>query len=323
MRFGVGAAFCGALLFGLTACGGGDKTYKPERFKSGPTLGLAKAMSADELEGRKAGSEGSAAARALIIERMEKIGVLPDGPGYEKPFLYGPFVDPETGEAATPNKPGTNIIGYLEGSGDSDITMIVSAHYDHLGVREGEIYNGMDDNASGVAAMLAVAEYFAKNPPKHDIGFVAFDAEEDGFGGAREFIKNPPLPVEKIAFNLNLDMISRGDNGILWASGASITPDLIPMIEAVAKDAPVELKMGYDTGDGRDDWTLLSDHAVFFRAGVPHLYLGVEDHPDYHKPSDDFDKIDQDWFLKSVETVVMIAAAADAQLDKIDNMAGE
>lgn len=322
MQIGYGAALSGLLVMSLAACSG-EKIYKPKLYAAGPTLDFAEALSADELAGRKAGTQTSAEARELIIARMEDIGVLPDGPGYEKPFKYGPFVDPETGEPATPDKPGTNIIGYIEGTSDSDLTMIISAHYDHLGVRDGEIYNGMDDNASGVAGMLAVAEYFAKNPPKHDIGFVAFDAEEDGFGGAREFIKNPPLPLEQIAFNLNLDMISRGERGVLWASGPSHWPALEALVVDVALKAPVVLRKGYDTGDGRDDWTLLSDHAVFFRAGIPHLYLGVEDHPDYHKPSDDFEKVDQNWFLRSVETVVMTAKAADEQLDVIAEMKSE
>ena len=88
------------------------------------------------------------------------------------------------------------------------------------------------------------------------------------------------------------------------------------MIDIAAR-APVDIKMGFDEGDGREDWTLLSDHAAFFRAGIPHLYFGVEDHPDYHKPTDDFERIDQDWFLRSVESVVMVAAEMDARLDEI------
>ncbi len=76
--------------------------------------------------------------------------------------------------------------------------------------------------------------------------------------------------------------------------------------------------MGFDVeGEGLEDWTLLSDHAAFFKAGIPHLYLGVEDHPDYHKPSDEFEKVDQDWFLKSVDTAVRMAVAAEARLAEI------
>ena len=309
-------------MIGLAACGG-ETTYKPDHFKAGPSLGLAKALSADEMQGRAPGTDESKAARDMIIDRMKKLGVSPVDGAYEHPFKYGPFIDPATGEEAVPDKPGTNILGVIPGSSGSGLFMIVTAHFDHLGVRDGEIYNGMDDNASGVVGILAVAEHFTKNQPKHDVLIVALDAEEDGFGGAREFIANPPIPVEQMAFNLNLDMISRGDNNILWASGASHWPALKPMIEGIAVDASIELKMGFDTGEGRNNWTMASDHGVFFRAGVPHLYLGVEDHPDYHKPSDDFERVDQDWFLKSVDTVVSVAIAADEKLDEIAAMKSE
>ena len=313
MRLGFGAVLSSAVVFSLAACTGGSDT--PE-FNQGATLGLTKALSADELAGREAGSEGNAAARALIIDRMAKLELSRINGTFEHPFTFGPFRTPE-GESAVPDKPGVNVMGAIAGSGESDLIMVVTAHFDHLGIRDGEIHNGADDNASGVAGMLAIAEYFKANQPTHDVIFVAFDAEEDGFGGARAFIANPPVPLERIAFNLNLDMISRGDNSILWASGASHWSALKPMIEEIAAVAPVTLNMGFDSGDGRDDWTLLSDHAVFFRAGIPHLYLGVEDHPDYHKPSDDFDKIDQEWFMGSVETALRIAIAAEAKLPEL------
>lgn len=318
MRFGIAAALCGVMAFGLSACG--EKTYQPERFSAGPNLGFAKAFSADELAGRAPGTEASTKARGMIIDRFEKLGVLPVNGTFEHVFLYGPFVNPETGEEAVPNKPGTNVMGVIKGTSESRLVMVVTAHYDHLGVKGDEIYNGMDDNASGVTGLLAAAEYFTENAPQHDVMLVAFDAEEDGFGGARDFISNPPLPLERIAFNLNFDMISRGDNELLWASGAAHWPALKPLIEGVAADAPVTIKMGFDEGEGREDWTMLSDHMVFFRAGIPHLYLGVEDHADYHKPSDTFDKVNQDWFLRALDTVVAVAAAADARLDEIADM---
>lgn len=293
----------------LTACGGSDA---PE-FNKGATVGIVKALSADELEGRGAGTKANAAARAIIVERMENLGLTPVLGRYEHPFTYGPFRTPE-GESALPDKPGVNVMGVVRGRGQTGLVMVVTAHFDHLGIRDEEIYNGADDNASGVGGMLAIAEYFTKKPPTHDVLFVAFDAEEDGFGGARAFIADPPVPLSAMAFNLNLDMIARGDNGTLWASGTSHWPALEPLVDEVAAVAPVTVMKGFDTGEGREDWTLLSDHAIFFRKGIPHLYLGVEDHPDYHKPSDDFDLIDQDWFLSSVETALRVAIIAEENL---------
>lgn len=304
------------LALGLSACGA-DATYQPELFAAKPAIQMLEKLSADEMQGRKVGTEESARARAMIIERFEKLGIAPAGSSYEHPFTYGVFADPDTGADAEPAKSGVNIIGQIAGTGSSDASMIITAHYDHLGVIDGEIYNGADDNASGVVALLAAAEYFAKNPPLHDTLFLAFDAEEDRLGGSIAYVAAPHESLDNVALNLNFDMLARGDNGILWASGTHYWPDMKPIVSDIATRAPVEVKMGFDEGDGREDWTLLSDHAAFFRAGIPHLYFGVEDHPDYHKPTDDFDKIDQEWFLKSIETVIMVAATMDKQLDEI------
>ena len=304
------------LAIGIVACAS-ETGYQPERFSAGPAIDMLAALSADDMQGREVGTEENARAREMIIERFIALGVLPDGPGFERPFTYGGFADRETGEDTRPSKTGINVLGYLPGTESQDISMIITAHFDHVGVIDGEIHNGADDNASGVVGLLAAAEYFAANPPKHDVAFVAFDAEEDGLSGARAFVADPPAPLDTIALNINFDMLARGDNGLLWASGTHHWPDMKPMVSEIAAAAPVEIRMGFDEGDGREDWTLLSDHAAFFRAGIPHIYFGVEDHPDYHKPSDDFENIDQDWFLRSVESVVMTASVMDDKLSEI------
>jgi Zn-dependent M28 family amino/carboxypeptidase len=313
----VGTIFVAA----LAACSGTPSdAYAPKHFSKAPALELFEALSSDELAGRKAGSVESARAREMIAARLQAIGVDPVAGAYEFPFKYGAFSDPETGADAVPNKAGVNLIGLIPGRESRDISMVISAHYDHLGVRDGEIYNGADDNASGVVGALAIAEHFTKTPPKHDVLFVFFDAEEDGFGGAGDFIANPPVSLDTIALNLNFDMVSRGDNDILWASGTHHWPDMVPRVEAVAETAPVTIQRGFDQGEARDDWTLLSDHAVFFRAGIPHIYFGVEDHPDYHQPSDDFENVDREWFLKSVDTLIMVSEAMDEDLAAIFEM---
>ena len=312
-----------ALLSGLVACSQASPpadTFSPKLYSADTALRLFETLSSDEMQGRQAGSAESATARALIIDRLESLGVMPVGASFEHPFKYGPFRAPETGVAASPDKDGVNVIGMIPGRQADGIGMVISAHYDHLGVRDGEIFNGADDNASGVVGALAIAEHFSETAPTHDIYFVFFDAEEDGFGGARDFIVNPPVSLDTIALNLNFDMVSRGDNGILWASGTHHWPDMVPRVNAVAEAAPVTIELGFDQGDGREDWTLLSDHAVFFRSGIPHIYFGVEDHPDYHKPTDDFENVDQTWFLKSVETLIMMSEAMDDDLSEIFEM---
>lgn len=301
---------------GLAACGR-ESGYQTEHFEAEPALEILEYLSADEMKGRKVGTAENARARAKIVDRFQALGLTPIGDSFELPFTYGTFADPQTGADQKPAKSGVNILGRLEGTTGSDLTMIITAHYDHVGEIDGEIYNGADDNASGVVGLLAAAEYFSANPPRHDIAFLAFDAEEDRLGGSIAFVANPPSSLDQVALNLNFDMLSRGDNGKLWASGTSHWPDMKPMVAKVAATAPVQIEMGFDEGSAREDWTLLSDHAAFFRVGIPHLYFGVEDHEDYHQPSDDFDKIDQDWFLRSVDSVVLMAIELDAQLDDI------
>ncbi|MEM9571134.1 MAG: M20/M25/M40 family metallo-hydrolase [Pseudomonadota bacterium] len=309
-------ALSALLMLGFASCAR-EQAYQTTAFNADQAIEMLRALSADDMLGRKVGTEENARARAMIIDRFEEIGVMPVAGQFEHPFTYGPFADPNSGADAAPAKSGVNVLGRLSGTSESEVSMIITAHYDHVGVIDGETHNGADDNASGVVGLLAAAEYFAKSPPKHDVIFLAFDAEEDRLGGSIAFVADPVQSLDSVALNINFDMLSRGDNGTLWASGTHHWPDLKPVIANLAARAPVTLKMGYDEGDGRDDWTLLSDHAAFFRAGIPHLYFGVEDHPDYHKPTDDFERIDQEWFLKSVETVIMVAAEMDPRLDEI------
>jgi Zn-dependent M28 family amino/carboxypeptidase len=177
------------------------------------------------------------------------------------------------------------------------------------------VYNGADDNASGVAGLLAAASRFARRPPRHSIIFAAFDAEEFGLRGASTFVAAPPVPVERIALNVNLDMIGRNARGELYAAGAHHRPYLRPLVERVAARASVKLLQGHDDPKlGQNDWTFQSDHGAFHRAGVPFLYFGVEDHPDYHKPTDDFEKLSPEFFVRAAETVTAAVELLDAEL---------
>lgn len=308
------------ILVGLTfvAGRGGHETYDAKAFSPGPAIGILKALSDDALEGRLPGTEGNERAREIIINRMKALELLTvGGREYEHAFTFGNFAEPDA-----PKQTGINIIGVRQGKSDSDKVIVVTAHYDHLGIREGEIYNGADDNASGVAAMLSLAEYFgkSKNQPEHSILFVALDAEEQGLQGARALVDKPPLPRELIGFNLNLDMVSRADNATLWAVGGHQVPSVEAFLDGVLENAelPLDVKKGFDgRNEDQDDWSTMSDHFAFWSRGIPFLYLGVEDHPDYHAPTDDFERIDQDTFLKSIETIIMIAEALDTELPTI------
>ncbi len=264
-------------------------------------------LSADDMEGRLVGSPGGEKARAYILGRMRDIGLSP----VEQPFI----IKRKDGVEAK----GVNLIARIEGATPGGKVMVITAHYDHLGVHDGQIYNGADDNASGVAGLLAVAEAFKAAPPKHTVLLVALDAEEGGLRGARAFLETPPVPVEAIALNVNFDMISKNARGELYAAGGSPDPWVKARLEALVPTVPVSLRLGHDTGpdDSFDNWTYQSDHGVFARAGIPWVYFGVEDHPEYHKPTDDFATVPQAFFLKAVDTVIAATRLFDEQLHTI------
>ena len=110
-----------------------------------------------------------------------------------------------------------------------------------------------------------------------------------GLLGARAFLAAKPVPVDAIALDVNLDMVSHSDSGELWAAGTAYTPALRPVLDSLARIAPVHLRFGHDRPGvaGQQDWTNESDQGPFHAAGIPFIYFGVEDHKDYHKPTDD------------------------------------
>lgn len=302
------AALAAVVLFGLGAppafAGPGDKAVEDVRV-----------LSADDMQGRAPGTPGSEKARAYILSRFAEIGLSPVGERFEQPFSFTKR-DGSTVE-------GVNLIARIKGTKDGK-AMVVSAHYDHLGVRGGEIYNGADDNASGVAGLLAVAEAFKAKPPKHDVIFAVVDAEESGLRGARAFVAAPPVPLETIALDVNFDMLGKNPKNELYVSGTTPFPYLKPILVKVATTAPVSLKLGHDTdADGKENnWTNQSDHYAFGEKGLPWVYFGVEDHPEYHKPTDDFATLPQDFFKRSVATVVQASLAFERELDEVAKAAG-
>jgi hypothetical protein len=269
-------------------------------------------LSADDMEGRLVGSVGGAKARAYLLGRFAEIGLEPAlGTTFEHPFEFAR-------NGATLR--GVNLLAIVPGTGGSDRALVVMAHYDHVGVVNGEIYNGADDNASGVAALLQIATSMKRQAPLHDIIFALVDAEEGGLRGARTMVADPAFkPVlDRTVMAVNFDMISRSDKNELYAAGAYHFPWLKPRLEAVAGQAPVKLLLGHDTPELKaDDWTMQSDHGAFHAAQVPWVYFGVEDHPDYHKPTDDFAAVPQDFFRRSAATVEMAVRALDRDLEAI------
>lgn len=264
-------------------------------------------LSADDMEGRSADRPAMQKARDYVEKRFRESGLEPIGKSYRQEFGI-------KRRGSTEVLPGVNFVGQIMGRKKADKYLVVTAHYDHVGIENGEIYNGADDNASGTAALFTIASYFTKNRPEHSLIFVAFDAEERGLQGSRHFVANLPVAKSSVLLNVNMDMISRNDRGELYAAGTFHYPQLKPVLESVQKKAGVKLMLGHDDPKlGRDDWTNQSDHASFHREKIPFIYFGVEDHKDYHRPTDDFANIQPEFYVRAVETIIDAVRQVDGR----------
>lgn len=264
-------------------------------------------LSADDMQGRLVGTEGGAKARAYVIERFKAVGIEPLGGTFEYPFEF-------SGRGGGEPRKAVNVLGLIKGTVTPDKYLLITAHYDHIGVRNGVVFNGADDNASGTAALFALGQYFKTHPPRHSLIFAALDAEESGLQGARRFVAAPPVPLESVLINLNMDMIGRDANDLLYVVGTYTQPFLKPTIEQIAKDANIKLVMGHDdpTNKAVEDWTRSSDHYPFCQAKVPCLYFGVEDFENHHKATDKYDTMTHDFYYRVVQTMAIAVARFDA-----------
>jgi|AP95_1055475.scaffolds.fasta_scaffold34531_2 Zn-dependent M28 family amino/carboxypeptidase len=269
-------------------------------------------LASDDFQGRRTGSDGGAMAADYVRNQMALIGLMAAcSEDLTWPFTFESRRDQQ-------QLTGSNVIGLIAGSAESTRVIVVSAHFDHLGMRGEEIFNGADDNASGTAAMLEISRYFSENPPRHSIIFAGFDAEEMGLRGASAFVESPCFSQFDISLEINMDMISRSDRSELYASGPLHYPALRTVIEDVSRPEDLSLLFGHDEpGSGSDDWTFASDHGPFHQVGIPFVYFGVEDHPGYHNPSDDFEDITPAFFHHAAEFVLNTVEAFDATLDSV------
>ena len=198
-----------------------------------------------------------------------------------------------------------NVVAVLPGKGNlAHEYVVIGAHYDHLG-RGGpgsfnpsasEIHNGADDNASGTAAMLELAEHFAKKGSAgRSIVFAAFTAEEMGLIGSAHFVAHPPVPLSRVAYMINLDMVGRIRNDILYIGGHGTAGDFDRIIAKADEKNPLRFKSFGKGGFGP------SDHMSFALKKIPVLFLHSGQHRDYHRPSDDFDKVNYEGIQQAVE----------------------
>lgn len=267
-------------------------------------------LSSDALGGRRFMTAGNEAASAYIAAVFDRYQLKKWGDSYYQPFVL---------KQGSAELKGRNVLGYVTGTEHPEMWMVISAHYDHLGTLNQEVFNGADDNASGTAALLQLAAYFSAHPPKHSILFAAWDAEEMGLIGARQFVANPPIPVADIALNLNMDMIGRNESRELYITGTHQNPFLKSIVEPELTQSRIHLRFGHDKPEdyGAQNWVSASDQGAFHDAGVPFLYFGVEDHPDYHRPTDDFERLMPSFYWQATQSILRIAEQMDANLPAI------
>lgn len=262
-----------------------------------------KSLSSDAFEGRRTGTKGALKTRKFIINQFHSLGVKPLFNDYNQSFSF--YEDRKQYQ-------GVNVLGFINGTEFPDKYIVISAHYDHLGIHRNEIFNGADDNASGLSALFVFAECLKKNPPKYSIILAAFDAEELELQGSKFFVNNLIQTSSKeIVLNLNMDMISRSDNNELFVSGASYNKTFKRIINKLEKSSQVKLISGHDGYDGLDNWAYSSDHANFYKKGIPFLYFGVEDHKDYHEPEDTYENIHPEFYFEAVKMIISVFREID------------
>src|SRR2546429_5342243 len=268
------------------------------------------ALAGDEMRGRGSATADELAAAKYIAAQLKAMKIEPAGDGGD--YLQTVKFKRRT-RGAAPDAPGveattTNVIGILRGSDPtlSKDTILLSAHLDHLGVREGmpgdNIFNGADDDASGVTAVLELAESLAAGPkPKRTVVFALFGSEEIGGWGARYFQEHPPTPIESFVANLEFEMIGRPDSAVaahtLWLTGyerSNLGPELAKHGARLVADPHPE-----------QNFFRRSDNYVLATKGIiAHTVSSFGLHSDYHRPSDDLSRVDFKHMTEAIASMV-------------------
>jgi hypothetical protein len=215
-----------------------------------------------------------------------------------------------------------NVAGLLEGSDPrlKDEYVVVSAHYDHLGVVGGRTQFGADDNASGVAALMEIARAFAESPvkPRRSILFISFDSEEEGMLGSFYYGRHPAIPLDKTAAVLNMDMIGRNEDTATWKLAPEFTAQSVnlvgtlysPLLRRIAEQQNEKLHLNLDfktDSEDKEEWFARSDQYVFATHGVPSVFFNTGEHPDYHTENDTWDRLNYPKLEKIARLVFLVA----------------
>jgi len=263
-------------------------------------------LASNDLEGRAIGTDGEVLAAKYIADQFREIGLEPRGTDrFFQTFKVNKPTNPHEqavigtdGEGIT----GRNVVGFINNG--AEYTIALGAHYDHLGYgNEGSLYrgdravhNGADDNASGTAALIQLARILKERQSDYNFLFVAFSGEENGLWGSNYYSKNSTVDIDSINFMINMDMVGRLNNEeSLAINGVGTSPRWNEVIDKVNTDS---LKLvTSESGVGP------SDHTSFYLQDIPVLHFFTGQHEDYHRPSDDADKINYSGMVKIIRYI--------------------
>lgn len=273
----------------------------------------------DSMEGRNSGEEGQKKAGKYLISQYQSFGVsFP--PLAESFYQKIPAAFLKRAFGPKPLNDSENIWAFIEGTDKKDEILVITAHYDHVGVMNDEIYNGADDDGSGTVALLELARVFqmAKDNgvgPRRSIMFLHVTGEEHGLHGSRFYTQNPLYPLENTIANINIDMIGRrgygkeNNNNYVYVIGSDrLSTDLHQISEKANQDF-VNLELDYKYNDLNDPnrFYYRSDHYNFAKNGIPAIFYFNGVHDDYHKPTDTSDKIDYPLLTKRTQLAFAVA----------------
>jgi hypothetical protein len=275
-------------------------------------------LASDKLDGRGTGTQGEAQAATYIAEQFKKAGLKPKGTeGFYQPFTFKQKKNPaDTASKEMVDRNGKNVIGYLDNG--AELTVVIGAHYDHLGLGHdhnsldanpvGQVHNGADDNASGTAGVMELARYYTGNNRKepYNFLFICFSGEELGLFGSKRFCENPTIDLLKVNFMINMDMIGRYNDSTksLIIYGVGTAPDWVPIIDGIKTDFKIKKD---SAGVGP------SDQTSFYLKNIPVLHFFTGQHKDYHKPSDDENKINYEGEKLVLEFIIEVIAQTETR----------
>lgn len=324
--------FYGFVVLLVTACSTNkNHVSKPNYINAISEESLRKNLTiiaSDEMQGRETGSDGQKKAGEYIIEQYKAAGIsFPKGAKNYYQTVPAAFLNAKRNE----NLPDSeNIWAFIEGSEKPDEIVVVSAHYDHVGMKNGEIYNGADDDGSGTVALIEMAKAFQKakengNGPKRSILILHVTGEEHGLHGSRYYSENPLFPLANTVADVNIDMIGRRDefhknsNNYIYLIGSDyLSSDLYTICEEVNK-AFINLNIDYKYNDKKDPnrFYYRSDHYNFAKNNIPSVFLFNGTHEDYHKPTDEVSKIEFDALTKRTKLAFAITWEIANRKDKL------